>query len=94
MNSEPAAEAGAVMTFEDKLLAVLELSNYHGIGENAGMTQLAQDDFLNLLDIGLEQGYQPSASFAPVLAVVASQPDLLAKTLQKLQTYNISYVHS
>lgn len=94
MNSKPAAEAGAVMTFEDKLLAVLELSNYQEIGENTGMTQLAQEDFLTLLDIGLEQGYQPGAPFASVLKVVAGQPELLDKTLQKLQAYNISYVHS
>jgi hypothetical protein len=87
-------EPGAVMSFEDKLLTVLNLSEYKDIGIDAGMTQFSQDDFLVLLDIGLEQGYQPGAAFSLVVEVLADQPDLLNKTLQKLQAHNISYVYS
>jgi hypothetical protein len=87
-------EQATVMSFEDKLLAVLELNAYQGTDVNVGMTQFSQDDFLVLLDVGLEQGYQPGAAFSPILAVLADQPELLNKTLQKLQTHNISYVYS
>src|SRR5947209_2007625 len=86
VNAGSENESATVMTFEDKLLAVLELSDHQD--------QFSQDDFLLLLDSGLELGYQPGSAFAPVLEVLADQPGLLNETLQKLQVYNISYVYS